>query len=327
MENELISIIVPVYNVEKYISRCLNSIIAQTYKNIEIIIVDDGSPDSCCEICDEYAGRDKRIRVIHQKNGGLSNARNTGIKNANGAYLSFIDSDDFISEYFIEILYRAIKRTGAFIASSEYDINRFVDGQEHTVDFAKSVDDFKVKDVSVKSALELMLYQIIPNGVQYRLYKKEIFDNLRFPEGWIFEDVATVHKAFMKSNKIALVKTSIYAYRVRDDGIVKSQFSEKKMVVVPITQNLYREVCEFDEELKYAAASRAFAQNYHVFLQIPSNDKSNLKKVWNEMIIYRNMVIKDKNKNIRRKNKIGAISSIFGLNVAYWAGKLYLRIR
>ena len=110
MKKELITIVIPVYKVEKYIDRCIKSVINQTYKNLEIILVDDGSPDNCPKICDEYAEKDKRIKVIHKKNGGLSDARNVGIEAAKGKYISFIDSDDWIEKDFIECLYKSIKK-------------------------------------------------------------------------------------------------------------------------------------------------------------------------------------------------------------------------
>ena len=119
--DELISVIVPVYNVEKYISRCIESIMKQTYKNIEIILIDDGSTDNSGKICDEYSLKDDRINVIHKKNGGLSDARNTGLDIAKGKYISLIDSDDFVSKFFIETLYNTCKNENCEIAICEYE--------------------------------------------------------------------------------------------------------------------------------------------------------------------------------------------------------------
>lgn len=119
--NELISVIVPVYNVEKYSERCIESIINQTYKNLEIILVDDGSPDTCPMICDEYAKKDDRIVVIHKENGGLSDARNAGIEIAKGEYFAFIDSDDYISEEFLSKLYMSLKSNSAFMSICNFD--------------------------------------------------------------------------------------------------------------------------------------------------------------------------------------------------------------
>ena len=108
MNKEVISIVVPIYKVEKYIKKCIDSIIEQTYKNLEIILVDDGSPDGCAKICDEYAKKDKRIKAIHKENGGLSDARNVGIDISTGKYICFVDSDDYIENNYIELLYKCI---------------------------------------------------------------------------------------------------------------------------------------------------------------------------------------------------------------------------
>ncbi|MBE5851204.1 MAG: glycosyltransferase family 2 protein [Lachnospiraceae bacterium] len=323
----LISVIVPIYNVEGYLNECIDSIINQTYQNLEIILVDDGSPDRSGEICDDYAERDKRITVIHKDNEGLSSARNTGIIISKGNYISFVDSDDFISEYFIEILYKAIKKTGAMISSTGYRINRFINSNDNSISFTPNADVIEIDNLSVNEALELLLYQQIPSGAPLRLYHRDIFKDLRFPKGWIFEDVATVYKAFINSNSIALVDASIYAYRVREDGIVKSKFSEAKLVVIPITRNMFEEVSRYSSSLVQAAASRAFAQNFHVFLQIPSDDKKNLNEVYKELKKYRSLVLKDQNKHIRKKNKLGAFFSYFGMRSAYVLGRLYLYFR
>ena len=122
MDNELISIVIPIYNVEKYIEKCLDSVIKQTYKNIEIILVDDGSPDNCGKICDSYANNDKRIQVIHKENGGLSDARNVGIERANGKYITFVDSDDYIELDYIEYLYTLIKKYNTKISFCKVNV-------------------------------------------------------------------------------------------------------------------------------------------------------------------------------------------------------------
>ena len=132
----LITVIIPIYKVEKYLPKCLDSVLAQTYSNLEIILVDDGSPDNCGAICDEYAARDSRIRVIHKENGGLSSARNSGIDICRGKYISFIDSDDFVSPYFIEMLYRGVHDFNCEIATVEHGVS-FMEGKDDSVVFAK----------------------------------------------------------------------------------------------------------------------------------------------------------------------------------------------
>lgn len=322
----LISVIIPIYGVEPYLKECVDSVIAQSYRNIEIILVDDGSPDRCGEICDEYKKQDERIIVIHKENGGLSSARNAGLDICKGEYISFIDSDDYVSPCFIEILYKGICFNNADVTTC-IGAKQFLVGDNHRPSLATSPEQCKIEHLEKKTAIEKLCYQTIANGAPFRLYKKEVFENIRFPVGYVFEDVAITYKTFIAANKMSIVDADIYAYRVRKDSIVRMTFSEKKMVVIPITKTMFKEICAYDVKFTYAAASRAFAQNYHVFLQVPFEDKRDLKLIWNEMVKYRRYVVKDRNKMIRRKNKIGALTTYLGMNAAYYFGRMYLRLR
>ena len=322
----LISVIVPIYNVEKYLRECVDSIIHQTYKNLEIILVDDGSPDNSGSICDEYAMYDKRIKVIHKKNGGLSDARNVGLDNCAGEYISFIDSDDYVSIFFIEILYNAACLNDSDIVTLVKSVP-FPAESDARPRLIGSADNCVTKTIEPDKALELMLYQNIPNGAQFRLYKRRIWNKIRFPFGYLFEDVATTYKTFIAAKRMTIVDGNIYAYRVRHDSIVRMKFTEKKMIAIDITQSLYTDICKFKPELEIAAANRCFAQNFHIFLQVPSRDIENLSKLWIEVKKYRLMVIKDTNPMVRRKNRLGAIISLLGMNVAYRIGRLYLQLR
>lgn len=327
MMEPLISVIVPVYKVEKYLKDCVDSILLQSYKNLEIILIDDGSPDNCGKICDEYKERDSRIIVIHKENGGLSDARNAGLDICKGEYIAFVDSDDIVSPIFISTLFAVSEQMGSDIVTTTYNHPRFVDAEKTQICFPESVDITSAEIVDNHRALELVLYQTIPNGVPFRLYKRYVFDDLRFPKGWLFEDVATLHNAFIKANKITVIDAPLYAYRVRSDSIVRMKFSESKMIVIPVTQKLYKDIMSYDKSLYAAVCSRAFAQNYHVFLQIPFDDRIHLDQVWNEMKKYYKVVLHDNNSLVRWKNRIGAMTIVFGKPFAYYAGRLYLRIR
>lgn len=316
----LVSVIVPIYNVEKYLKKCVDSVIAQTYENIEIILVDDGSPDNCGAICDEYGKKDKRVRIIHKQNGGLSDARNVGIDTCRGKYISFVDSDDFVSPFFLEILYNAIKQNDADI-SSLTRVVKFTDYSEYKVHFVENASDFKIKFVSVYEALKLMMYLKASNGAQLNLYKRELFDNLRFPVGYLYEDLATTYKALIKSKKIALVDADIYAYRIRSDSILRRTFNKDKMSIIEVTRSLYKDICEYDISLKKPVASRSFAANYNVFLQVPKEDKNSMRKLWDEVIKYRKIAMTDMNPNVRLKNRVGILVSYFGMNNAWRLGR------
>ena len=323
----LISVIVPVYKVEKYLRSCIDSIVSQSYHSLEILLIDDGSPDSCGKICDEYAKKDERINVIHKDNGGLSDARNRGLDCCRGEFISFIDSDDVVSEYFIETLYKAHLKSHSDIVSTAYNFPRFKDDDEECLSFPDEIDLSSLKTFSVREALEQLLYQVIPSGVTFRLYRRAVFEQLRFPRGWVFEDLATVHAAFMNSNSISVINAPIYAYRQRSDSIIRMKNYHTKMVVVSVTEQLYRDIMSFDENLYNAVCSRIFAQYYHVFLQIPFSDIDNINIIWKEMKKYHKAVLKDKNHYVRKKNKIGAFLVLFGKIPSYYFGRLYLRIR
>lgn len=318
----LVSVIVPIYKVEKYLQECVESIIRQTYKNLEIILVDDGSPDKSGDIADSYAEMDSRVRVIHKENGGLSDARNVGIESAKGDYISLIDSDDYISEYFIEIMMKnAIKFVSDIVTIGGGA--SFWDKSGERPQLAASADDYEAREISIHEALEEMLYQNIANGAPFRLYKKEIFENIKYPKGYLFEDVATTYKTFIAAKKMCFVDAKIYAYRVRSNSIVRQTFTKDKLVAIPITRQLYKDICEYDPSLMFAAASRAFAQNFHVFLQVPKSDKESMKALWDELLKYRKIVASDKSNKIRKKNKLGAYTTYLGMGPSYLLGNRF----
>lgn len=216
----MISIIVPIYKVEKYLERCIESIRKQTYSNFEIILVDDGSPDSCPYICDEYAKKDKRIVVIHKKNGGLSDARNAGIKIAKGEYISFIDSDDYIHQDMYECLLNILIENKADIAVCDavkvYDENCVVK------DEGKSRIHVYTGTHAVENIFDAELYlrSVVAWG---KLYRKSLFDDVRYPKGKINEDEFTTYRLFYKSDRVVYIDKKYYFYFQRKDSIMGSK--------------------------------------------------------------------------------------------------------
>ncbi len=213
----LISIIVPVYNVEQYIQRCLNSIINQTYKNLEIILVDDGSPDQCPQICDDYAAKDSRIMVIHKKNGGLSDARNAGLDICKGKFISFVDSDDWIDTNYIKTLFDLLTETKTDIAIGNF----------FKTDGLKKNPTFPIQHRTLKPT-EAIICCTRGNTPAFaiscsKLYKKELFDNLRFPVGKYHEDEFTTYLLFYKSTSVAYTSQVLYYYYSRETSITASQ--------------------------------------------------------------------------------------------------------
>lgn len=215
----LISIIIPVYKVEDYLERCINSVIDQTYRNLELILVDDGSPDRCPVICDEYAQKDSRIRVIHRENGGLAEARNSGLDIAKGEFISFVDSDDAIHPQFIASLYKAIIQTGSDLALCGF-LNIFKEDDEIITDFADS-------QVNSYTGVELLngAYDIEHIVAWNKLYKKEIWQRLRYPKGKYHEDEFVFHSVFYSAKKICKIATPLYYYFRREDSITTSKGS------------------------------------------------------------------------------------------------------
>lgn len=223
MSNPIISVIIPVYKVESYLHRCIDSILNQQYKNLEVILVNDGSPDNCGNICDRYAKQDNRIKVIHKKNGGLSDARNAGLEIASGDYISFIDSDDLIHPQMYSKLYNLIKKTGADIAQCEYvRFDRGVNLQD--------LNENAVEKVYTNiQALEALIEsnKLVP-PVWNKLYKRDLFSKIRFPKDKIHEDEFTTYKLFFEANKIAYIDLPMYYYFINHSGIMRNLNIEHK---------------------------------------------------------------------------------------------------
>ncbi|EGO5804879.1 glycosyltransferase, partial [Enterococcus faecalis] len=215
-----ISIIVPVYNVEKYLEKCVRSILAQTFTDFELILVDDGSPDSSGAMCDQFAEQDQRVKVIHKENGGLSDARNAGIEIAQGEFLGFVDSDDYIEEDMYELLYtNAIKEQADISACGLYDV---YDNRE------LKIDKYIYRVLDSETALKTFVEGNISNvTVTSKMFKRSLFDNIRFPVGKITEDAFIIVDLVRKSKKIVLDTRQKYFYYHRENSITTNQFSKK----------------------------------------------------------------------------------------------------
>lgn len=211
----LISIIIPVYKTEPYLRKCLDSVAGQTYKNLEIIIVDDGSPDDCGAICDEYAVRDKRITVIHQENGGISAARNSGMDIATGAYFGFVDSDDWCEPDMYEYLMGGIEAYGADICCCDYTQHG---GRANL--FYHSPD---TEVLSQNEALLLLLEdKLMQNHVWNKLFEARLFESISFPVGFTFEDVAVSYRLFERATRVVRLTDAKYNYLIRPGSITET---------------------------------------------------------------------------------------------------------
>ncbi len=267
MNRPLISVIVPVYNVESYLPQCIDSILAQTYENLEIILVDDGSTDSSGRICEDYAGRDPRIKTIHKPNEGLADARNRGIQAARGVYCSFVDSDDHIAGDCIAYLYDMADTYGAQIAVCGYQ-------KVHNNDLGRDSDqDGTYKAVSVYdtfNALSALLYQRgIITAAWGRLFRRELFNAIRFPKGRQHEDVAVMYRLFDQAETIAVGYERKYYYLQRPGSIVHSAFDGKRMDYIAFTRECIEYMQGRHPALVSAAVSRHFSACFELLAGIP----------------------------------------------------------
>ena len=276
--NKLISIIVPIYKVENYLKKCINSIINQTYKNIEILLIDDGSPDNCGIICDEYAKKDKRVKVIHKKNGGLSDARNYGIEASTGDYIIFVDSDDYISKNMCEILIKNALKYDADIISCNYK-EIYSDNNREKIN-KQSIK----KELEVYNNLEVIYkyffdYTVDINVVWNKLYKRELFfkrESIRFPKGKLHEDDYTICKLYYYANKIVIINDVLYYYIRRCDSIT-GNFSDINILdkIDAIIEH-YNFAKNKETKLKYIIQAKGI-DYYKDYLCIKSSKKINKK--------------------------------------------------
>ena len=273
-----ISIIIPVYNVKPYLETCINSILKQSYTNLQIILVDDGSTDGCSEICDKFAKIDDRIIVIHQKNSGLSAARNSGIEIADGDFISFIDSDDFVHNQMFEYLMVAFE-IDKDVGISCVNTMKFTLKSQINCESQKPV--FKVADA--ETALKMYLddisgYWIIACA---KLYKRELFQEIRYPVGKIHEDEFTTYQLIYKAKKIAYAEQKYYYYLQRDDSIMSQRtfFSEINKIEAYLQRNQFLKKIKFDIETYMTDASRTLYSIRKLNGEIEKDNKEIFLKV------------------------------------------------
>ncbi len=220
-ENQLVSMIVPIYKVEKYLGQCIESLLAQTYHNLQIILVDDGSPDRSGEICEEYAKKDDRILVIHKENGGLSDARNAGIEKAEGEWFCFIDSDDFIAPDMVERLYRLATEHRAKLAWC--GLKEVEEDAEYSLEVDR--DSGAEEEITVYTPVEAEKQFFTMNKQKClvtwnKLYHRSLYASIRFPKGKLYEDGYTTYRAIYIAEKVVTTSRSLYYYRQRKGSIM-----------------------------------------------------------------------------------------------------------
>lgn len=312
-EQPLISVIVPVYNVEKYLKKCVDSITSQTYKNLEILLVDDGSTDSSGQICNEFEKNDARIKVIHKKNGGLSDARNAGLDRAKGQYYAFIDSDDYIQDNTIEIMLNAIKKNKSEIAVC--NMIRFLEEGE-TLQFYCPTDHEVLYQGNQR-------YKTLNQpSVCNKLFEAKLFEGIRFPKGKYYEDTFVYHEVLYRANNIVLTGTDSYWYLSREDSIVgQPQYTERYFDFI---EAVYKRA---DFLLKHDVqpyAKEACLSLYAAIANAESNIEENTKTI-EKFSIARKQYTLAYNELMKTKNQIGIKQKLRLMLLKYFP-KLHVKI-
>ena len=315
-ETPLVSVIVPVYNVKEYLEECFFSIVGQTYSNLEIILVDDGSTDGSGELCDILSSQDGRAVVFHKENGGLSDARNYGLRNAHAEWISFIDSDDYISPIFIEALLNAALQTGCEMSAVPFG-KPFNDGAKceliSSLDLLPNVKCMKSHDVQ-----RSMLYQSLDTGAQWRLYSKESLGIDPFPVGLYYEDLASVYRIIHNLDQVAILDCcDLYAYRMRGNSIIRQEYTHiKGASALKIADELYSNITKWYPDLADAVASRCFSVCRMVFAQVPHcssgvfNLTNDSDQLWGILKSFRKTVLQDS--AARKRERFAAFIACMG---------------
>lgn len=308
--DDKISVIIPVYKVENYLRKCIDSVLNQTYKNLEIILVDDGSPDICPALCDQYASMDNRVKVIHKENGGLSDARNAGVRISTGEYIIFIDSDDFIDSNMIELMYHeAIQRNADIVVMTHRYENK-----TETESFSYRTS-MQIESISGVEALNLMLSRIGWTAWG-KLIKRKIAFQFHFKKGKLYEDMDYIPKVTLESSLVVVMLFGLYHYVIRDDSIMGKTQNVTKIDYIELSNSTVNYINNYN--LSISEKRKLIAQLFILFYrtycnQYSSVDKSG-KKIfikYSKKYIISNLKLIISNDVLPVKYKIGLISILF----------------
>ena len=289
-----VSIIVPVYKVEPYLAACVDSLLRQTYREIEVILVDDGSPDNCGAMCDEYALRDSRVKVIHQENQGPSVARNIGVDISAGEFIAFIDSDDLVSEDYIAYLLKIAIENNANMAACQ--IADFRDG--HSPAYTAKGD---VSVLSSEQALRMYFYMDrMSPCVLGKLFRRTIVPRNMFEPGTFYEDVVPLYRVLYDAGRVAWTDAVLAGYRHRDMSRSRQKFSPSEMDSVKVCREMEKDVAVRCPEFTIPVTCRAFHSYSHIFFMIPKGTyETENKQVWELIKARRKTVLSDPNAGVK----------------------------
>lgn len=307
MKESLVSIIVPVYNVGPYLKRCIDSVLNQSYLNLELILIDDGSTDESPVVCDDYANKDSRVHVFHKENSGSSDARNMGLDNTKGEYVLFVDADDYISSDMLDTMIK--------LMSGQTDVV--------VCDFASVTNDTGVQKltrheephtriVSSVVALEDMMYQrFITNSPWAKLYKAGLFEGVRFPSGKINQDLGTTYKVLAKADMVSLIDKKMYMYMYRPNSVINSKFSMKRMAGLQFAI----EQCDFIRsnfpDIEKAAVNRLFTEGAFILQKMDVRGVISCREAYRKckVVVKRTRMVVLRDQNSLQKYRVFALIS------------------
>ena len=301
----IISVIVPVYNVEKYLRKCIESILDQTYTNLEIILVDDGSPDNCGRICDEYAGRDSRVIVIHKENGGQSSARNAGLDIAEGEYIAFLDSDDYMDTECLSKLYSYMTENNLEISACNYA--RYSESYDFINLNEKRNNDIIIDGTEAQRRIWYAKgISIAPWG---KLYRRTLWNDVRFKECRFYEDYATMHLVYTKVHRFGYMHEPLINYVVRANSDVRS-FNELKLLTLDIADDTVAFAEKNYPQLLQAALAKKVSTYFHIYIQLNNDSHPISERIKAQIKKYRMKVLADNEARI--KVRAACLLSFFG---------------
>ncbi len=321
--SEKVSVIVPVFNVEKYLNECIQSLINQTYSDIEIILVDDGSSDMSPEICDSYAS--DKVKVYHKNNGGLSSARNFGIEKSTGRFLCFVDSDDCVDSNFIELMYQALRKAGDDCLIAMCCFTRKRD------DLGKGSKTRNL--MNNRKVLNNILYQkddlLFSVAACNKMYYREVFEDIGYPLNKLNEDMFVICDIISKTPKVVVVDYNGYYYRVNQSSITQSSFKHKNMDVIEACDIILNFVSnnEHYKSLKNAAVNLKFRRSFQMLYKLWLSDS---KEYRDEQVLYNYLkkmapvIMHDK--NAKKSTKMVAYATLLGKRILKCLVKIKFRL-
>ena len=306
----MITVIIPVYNVQDYLARCVDSVLSQSYRELEIILVDDGSTDGSGAMCDDYASRDNRIVVVHKANGGLSDARNAGLDVMRGDYVTFVDADDYIHPQFAQVLLDAITRSSAQIAVCRWqELN---DGQSPR---PVAAGGNELVTFTQEAAINSVFYQReLTHSACSRLFAASIFSDIRFPVGKLYEDLAVIYPILKKVETVVLAKPAMYYYMHRPGSIITTMSLSRAHVLEHLELLEEQVSCEAPQYLP-AVCSRHMSACFNMLRLMPLGDPAWApvkEHCWQYIKNMRKLCITDR--KVRFKNKVAIVLSYFGID-------------